>query len=162
MTDDTAKASGALDGLDDLEITITEPLCAVFRRRLREDGQKYTPERAQILDTIIQIDDVFEADRLQDELRQANFRVSKATIYRTLKLLQETGIIQQAPIESEQATYMLAYGKKPQHLLVRVDTNHVETIEVAGLRETVEQLCAQRGLSLQGYRLQVYAKSSGK
>jgi Fur family transcriptional regulator, ferric uptake regulator len=158
MSDNDAGQPGAIDRLDDLEITITEPLCAVFRRRLREDGQKYTPERAQILDTIIQIDDVFEADRLQEELRQADFRVSKATIYRTLKLLQETGIIQQAPIESEQATYMLAYGKKPQHLLIRVDTNHVESIEAQGLSEIVEELCAQRGLSVQGYRLQVYAK----
>jgi len=135
----------------DLDIAITEPLCAVFRRRLREDGQKYTPERAQILD-------VFEADTLQEELRKADFRVSKATIYRTLKLLQDTGIIQQVPIESEQAKFILAYGQRPHDLLIRVDTQHIETIETPQLRVIVEDICASRALELKGWRLQVFAR----
>ena len=145
--------------LDDLNIQIDEPLCAIFRRRLRDEGQKYTPERAQILETIIQIDDVFEADRLQEELKQANFRVSKATIYRTLKLLQDTGLIQQAPINSEQATYVLAYGKRPRDLLIRVDTHEIETVEAPEMREIAERVCAERGLELEGWRLQVFARA---
>jgi len=51
------------------ELEIREPLCAVFRRRLKDAGQKYTPERAQILDTILKIDDLFEAEDLQEALR---------------------------------------------------------------------------------------------
>lgn len=146
----------------DLDIAISEPLCAVFRRRLREEGQKYTPERAQILDTIIQIDDVFEADMLQEELRKADFRVSKATIYRTLKLLQDTGIIQQVPIESEQAKFILAYGQRPHDLLVRVDTQQIETIQAPQLRSMVEEICRERGLELKGWRLQVFAQKPGR
>ena len=146
----------------DLDITISEPLCAVFRRRLREAGQKYTPERAQIPDTIIQIDDVFEADTLQEELRKSDFRVSKATIYRTLKLLQDTGIIQQVPIESEQAKFILAYGQRPHDLLVRVDTQHIETIDAPQLRSIVEAICAERKLELKGWRLQVFAQKPGR
>lgn len=144
--------------LEELDIQISEPLCAIFRRRLRDEGQKYTPERAQILETIIQIDDVFEADRLQDELKRANFRVSKATIYRTLKLLQDTGIIQQAPINAEQATYVLAYGKRPRDLLIRVDTNAIETVEAPELKAIAERLCRERGLELEGWRLQVFGR----
>ena len=36
-------------------IEIMEPLCAVFRRHLKSLGHKYTPERAQILDTAAEI-----------------------------------------------------------------------------------------------------------
>lgn len=136
---------------------IVEPLCAVFRRKLKQEGLKYTPERAQILDTIIQMDDIFEADRLQAELRKADFRVSKATIYRTLKLLQEAGIIQQAPLVSEQASYLLAYGKRPRDLLIRVDTHHVIAIDVPELREIRERVCAEHGLRAEGHRLMIYA-----
>ena len=38
---------------------IVEPLCAVFRRRLKSEGLKYTPERAQVLDTIIRYEGLF-------------------------------------------------------------------------------------------------------
>ncbi|RMD61217.1 MAG: hypothetical protein D6824_08325, partial [Planctomycetota bacterium] len=67
-------------------VTIEEPLCAVFRRRLRDAGQKYTPERAAILDAIIRIDDIFDAEQLQEQLRALGRPISKATVYRTLKV----------------------------------------------------------------------------
>ena len=40
-------------------LDIIEPLCAVFRRALKEENLKYTPERAMILDTIIAFDGCF-------------------------------------------------------------------------------------------------------
>lgn len=136
---------------------IAEPLCAVFRRRLKEAGQKYTPERAQILDAIIQLDDIFEAEQLQQELRKANFRVSKATIYRTLKLLQEAGIIQQVLVDAEQTRYQLVYGQRPQDLLIRVDTHEVEAIDAPELNEIRDRICRERGLEPQGHRFQIFA-----
>ncbi len=141
-----------------MKITIHEPLCAVFRRKLKGEGLKYTPERAQILETIIQIDDVFEAERVQAELRDSEFRVSKATIYRTLKLLQEAGIIHPVPLESEQTSYMLAYGERPRDLLIRVDTHEIERIEIPELEEICAKICAERGLKLRGRSFQVFVE----
>lgn len=136
---------------------VMEPLCAVFRRRLKEVGQKYTPERAQVLDAIIRIDDLFQAEELQEALRKSGFRVSKATVYRTIKLLQDAGIIQQALVDAEQAHYLLAYGRRPRDLIVRVDTHEVETIEAPELLALRDRLCAERGLVAQGHRFVVYA-----
>jgi len=140
------------------ELEIREPLCAVFRRRLKDAGQKYTPERAQILDTILKIDDLFEAEDLQEALRESEFRVSKATIYRTLKLLQEAGIIQQVLVESEQASYQLTYGRTPKDLLVRVDTHEVMSIEAPELVEIRDRICREHGLEAQGHRFQIFAR----
>ena len=66
------------------------PLCAIFRRHLKEQDLKYTPERADILNAIIGQDGVFEADTLMQSMRDRGQRVSKATVYRTLKLIQFT------------------------------------------------------------------------
>jgi len=142
-----------------VEIQITEPLCAVFRRRLKAAGQKYTPERARILDAILAIDDIFEADQLQEAMREGDFPVSKATIYRTLKLLLQTGIVQEAPINSEQTHYQLSYGRRPRDLLIRVDTNEIIPIDVPELRDIRDELCARLGLTAQGHRLQIYAQA---
>jgi len=40
------------------------PLCAVFRRFLKSKDLKYTPERADILNAIIERDGVFEVEQL--------------------------------------------------------------------------------------------------
>lgn len=136
---------------------IIEPLCAVFRRTLKRVGSKYTPERAQILDAVVRKESLFEADQLISELKASGFRVSKATVYRTLKLLQDAGIIRRVLVTGEQAHYQLAYGKEPNDLLVVVDSGEVIQIDVPELAAIRERICAQHGLSPTGHNLQIYA-----
>ena len=81
------------------------PLCSVFRRYLKSQGLKYTTERADVLDAIIARDGLFEAEELLLELRKRGQRVSKATTYRTINLLQNAGIIVQALFDSKQSHY---------------------------------------------------------
>ena len=138
-------------------VEIIEPLCAVFRRKLRQEGLKYTPERAQILDAIIRQDGLFEAEGLQLGLRKSGFRVSKATVYRTIKLLQEAGINQRVLFDPEQSHFQLVYGRRPNDLLIRTDTHEVIPIDAPELLALRDRLCAQHGLTPVGHRFTVYA-----
>ena len=143
---------------DSDDLGFFEPLCSVFRRHLRELGQKYTPERALILDTMIRLDDVFQVDALIDAMRDDGHRVSKATVYRTIKLLQEAGIIQQVLFDADHAHYQLAYGRRPSDLLIRLDTNEVITIQVPELAAIRDRICAEHNLKPQGHRFQIFAE----
>jgi Fur family ferric uptake transcriptional regulator len=153
----------ALEPLPDTAegMEIAEPLCAVFRRKLRSEGLKYTPERARVLDAIVRMDGLFEAERLLASLRGAGVRVSKATVYRTIRLLLEAGIIQRVLFDEEQAHYQLVYGRRPMDLLIRIDTGAVEEIDIPELLAIRERLCRQRGLEARGHRLQVFATGGG-
>lgn len=144
---------------DDLDIV--EPLCAVFRRHLKADGQKYTPERAQILDTIIEWDGLFEAETLLERVRGGGFRVSKATVYRTLKLLEDAGIVERIPFDREQSHYQLVYGRASGAIIVNVETGEIESVSVPELIALRERLCRERGLVPEGHRLQVFARRGG-
>src|SRR3954469_7654353 len=123
-------------------IEIIEPLCAVFRRKLKAEGLKYTPERAQVLDTVMGFGGLFEADRVLEKVRRSGFRVSKATVYRTIKLLQEAGIIQRALFDQEQTHYQLVYGKTPQDVVVRVDTGEAIAVNVPEMARLRDAVCA--------------------
>ena len=147
----------ALPTSTDSGIRITAPLCAVFRRQLKAEGQKYTPERAQVLDAIIALDQIFEAEQVIEELRQRRHRVSKATVYRTINLLQDAGIIQRVLTEGDQAQYQLAYGESPSDTLVRLDTREVVDIDVPELSAIAERVCRDLGLRPQGHKLQIFA-----
>ncbi|MEM1423146.1 MAG: transcriptional repressor [Planctomycetota bacterium] len=141
----------------DQRVQDLRPLCAVFRRHLKELGQKYTPERAKILDTLIEMDNVFQADELLSSMQESGYRVSKATIYRTIKLLQDAGIIQQVLVDADQAHYVLAYGRQPRDLLVNADTGEITTIEIPELARLRDKVCELNGVKAQGHRLIVYA-----
>jgi Fur family ferric uptake transcriptional regulator len=136
---------------------IIEPLCAVFRKKLKSVGLKYTPERAQVLDTVVGFDGVFEADRVLEKVRAAGFRVSKATVYRTIKLLQDAGIIQRALFDQEQTFYQLIYGKAAEDSIIRMDTGKVIEVEVAEVAGICERVCRERGLLAKGHRLVIFA-----
>ena len=135
------------------------PLCSVFRRHLRSQNLKYTPERADILNAIIERDGIFEVEELLLEMRDAGHRVSKATIYRTVKLLEEAGIITHALLDSRMAHYRLIYGREPCDYLVCMKTGkYIEftSEEVVALRDSI---CTQHGWEPVGHRLQIYGIS---
>lgn len=154
-------------------ITIVEPICAVFRRQLKRVGQKYTPERARILDAVVAMHGPFQADQIIATLRTSAsraaamassaaspaVRVSKATVYRTLKLLQDAGVIQQVLLGAEQAHYQLAFGTRATGLLVRSDTNEIIEFDAPELAEIQRRVCESKGLKTEGLRLVVYASA---
>ncbi len=139
------------------EPQIIEPLCAVFRRALKKEGLKYTTERAQILDAIIRIPTLFDAERLIADLKRPGMRVSKATVYRTLKLMIDAGILQRVLFDEDHAHYQLVYGTRPQDLIIRVDTRSAIEIDAPELIALRERLCREHGLEARGHRFHVFA-----
>jgi len=137
------------------------PLCAVFRRFLRSKGLKYTPERADVLNAIIERDGVFEVDQLMDDLRAQGGRVSKATVYRTIKLLQEAGIITLAIFDARQSHYRLVYGRQPHDSIVCVRSGRSIEFNSEELARLTQRICAEHGWRPLGHRFQIYAMSPG-
>ncbi len=151
-------------GADELPMKLIEPLCAVFRRKLKSEGLKYTAERAQILDAIIRRDDIFQADQLMRALKDQGFRVSKATVYRTIKLLQEAGILQQVLFDAEQSHYQMAYARGPSGVVVETGDGagsggggKITPVDVPELEAIRDAICKRLGLTAHGHRFVIYA-----
>lgn len=138
-------------------------MCAVFRRTLKAEGLKYTPERARILDAVIQAPGAFTAEDVLARLREggAGAKASKATVYRTIKLLAQAGVIQQVLVQADQAHYVVTYGAGGGAIVVRTDDAGVEVIDAPELRAIVERVCTSRGLEAQGHRLMIFAARTG-
>lgn len=109
-----ATASGLL-GTDFLDDPLTRAL-ARFRRVLREQGQRYSKIRHQIAVVALETRGHFNADDLFRELRRRNVRGAHlATVYRTLPLLVQSGLIQPALFSSGERTFYEAAFERPHH-----------------------------------------------
>ncbi len=141
------------------EEELIEPMCAIFRRFLKRKGLKFTPERAVILDAVLARQGVFEADELFYDMRQTGPRVSKATIYRTLKHLLEAGILSEVLIDAKQSHYQLSFDNKPRGHLVCVETSRIVEFECPELLEMRNRICAKYGFRPVSHRLVIYGIS---
>ena len=132
------------------------PVCAIFRRFLKTQGLKFTTERAFILDAVLAKEGVFEADELLNEMRAADHRVSKATIYRTLKHLLEANIISEVLIDSRQAHYRTIFGREPKGHLVCLETGKIIEFPVKELEEIADRIARENGFEPVSHRFVIY------
>lgn len=139
---------------------VFQPMCSVFRRFLKRQGLKFTPERAQILQSVLAKIDVFEAEALMYEMRQTGLRVSKATIYRTLKHLLQAGIISEVLLDSKQAHYQLSFGKQPKGHLVCTDTGRVIEFVSHELLAIRDRICREHGFTPVSHSFVIYGLPS--
>ena len=146
----------ASTGQPPADIAIVAPICSIFRRFLKKHNLKFTNERALILDAVLAKDGLFEAEALLYEMRDAGHRVSKATIYRTIKHLAEAGIIREVLLDSKQAHYQMVYGKQPTDHIVNVDSEEVIEFTDPALIKLRDEICKQHGLDPVGHRFIIY------
>jgi len=135
------------------------PMCAVFRQFLKRHALKFTPERAMILDAVLAKEGVFEADQLAYEMRQAGHRVSKATIYRTLKHLIEAGIVMEVLIDSKHSHYRLSMGREPRGHLVCIETNQIIEFALPELTALRDRIAREHGYDPISFKFVVYGVS---
>ena len=103
---------------------------------------------------------MFEADELLTEMRDAEHRVSKATIYRTLKHLLESKIIKEVLIDSSRAHYQLAFGQKSTGHLVCLETNQIIEFPTERARQAMmKKVCKEHGYEPLSHRFVIYGSS---
>jgi len=67
----------------------------ILQHILARRGQRYTRERRKVLNVVLNAHGHLDANSLYDLLHEHGVPVSRATVYRTLRLLQEAGIIRE-------------------------------------------------------------------
>lgn len=63
-------------------------------RYMADHGLRHTPERFAILEAVTAFTRPFTVDNLGSVLSKSDFRVSRATLYNTVALMQHAGIIE--------------------------------------------------------------------
>jgi len=136
-----------------------EPVCAIFRRYLRGQKLKFTPERAMILDAVLRKTALFEAEQLVVDLRQLGHRVSRATVYRTLAHLQDAGILKQVFFDNKLSYYDVIVGRQIYDYLICVTTGKVIEFSSDKLKKLRDEICAQHGFEPLSHQFHIFGLS---
>src|SRR5437764_12010019 len=108
---------------------------------LRKRGYRLTPQRHMILSVIQEADGHLSIDQITQRVQQRNPYVSLSTVYRTLELLRELGLVRENHLPGEQPRFEAAEGTAHHHLVCRGCRAilHLDDELLGDLHEKLEQ-----------------------
>jgi len=117
---------------------------------LRKRGYRLTPQRYMILSVIQEAAGHLSIDQIAERVQKSNPYVSLSTIYRTLELLKELGLVRENRLPGEQPHYEIAEGKSHHHLVCRRcrAVIHLDNALLGNLHEQLQEQYHFHGLSL--------------
>lgn len=101
-------------------------------RRLRK-----TPERFAILETVFSHNDHFGIETLYEEMDGRAYHVSRSTIYNTMELFTEIGLVRKHQFGSNQAVYEKVVSSGNHHHLICTECGKVKEVKDAELMEQI-------------------------
>jgi len=97
-----------------------------IRSILDSFGILSTPQRLEIADILLERPQHLSADQIIERLRRSKSAVSKATVYNTLKLFSEHGLVKECMVDPVRKFYDST--THPHHHFYNVDTGELSDI----------------------------------
>jgi Fur family ferric uptake transcriptional regulator len=124
-------------------MVVRRDLVAILRAR----GQRMTPQRQLILEAVQSIDGHISAEAVHSRVAAQFPQVNISTVYRTLELLQELGLVTHTHFDDGIAKYHRAEEGLHQHLACR-DCGFEKELDLAILQPLARQLEREYGFEL--------------
>lgn len=100
--------------------------------RFNELGILSTPQRLEIAEILLKRPQHLSAEQIIDRLRAAGSGVSKATVYNTLNLFSERGLVSECVVDPERRYYDST--TVPHHHFYDLDTGELTDIPAESVR----------------------------
>jgi Fur family ferric uptake transcriptional regulator len=129
--------------------------------KCKERGVRLTDQRRLIAKVMSQSSDHPDVDELHKRISKIDEKVSIATVYRTVKLFEESEIIEKHDFKGGKARYEQSPDIHHDHL---IDVNTGEIIEFVdeGIEKLQNKVAEKLGYKLVDHRLELYGIKSKK
>jgi Fur family transcriptional regulator, ferric uptake regulator len=125
---------------------------------LAQKKLRLTGPRRAIIETVFSTASHFSADQLLAWARQRDKRVSRATVYRTLPLLTESGLVREMDFGGDHKFYDPNYADRPHHNhIICQDCGKIVEFESAQIERLQQALSRRLGFTVRTHRLQITA-----
>jgi Fur family ferric uptake transcriptional regulator len=123
---------------------------------LESKNLRLTAQRRAIIDTVFNTEEHFTAEQLLGWARQKDHSVSRATVYRTLPLLTQSGLVREMDFGKDYKFYDPNYADHPHHShIICGDCEKIVEFESEKIEQLECEISQKLGFSVKTQRLQI-------
>tara|TARA_B100000900_G_C20248939_1_gene581137 strand:+ start:165 stop:644 length:480 start_codon:yes stop_codon:yes gene_type:complete len=130
-----------------------------IEERFRQAKIRLTPQRALIVETILESSDHPDADLIYRRAIQKDSSVSVATTYRTLNLLEEVGILRKLNMQDGKVRFEI--GRDDHNHLVDKENGRIHEFKNDELNSLITKIVGEMGYDVLNSRVEVVGKKRG-
>lgn len=130
-----------------------------YKQILRDAGLRVTPQRASILTVLSEADDHPNVEDLYEKTRALDDTVSVATVYRTMSVLENAGLVRKLMLDDAPARYEMMPHTDHDHL---VDVESGDLIEIPGteIADLMGRVAAELGYEIISHHTVIRARKT--
>lgn len=125
---------------------------------LAQKKLRLTGPRRAIIEAVFSTQKHFTAEELLRWAQRRDKSVSRATVYRTLPLLTESGLVREMDFGGDHKFYDPNYAKRPHHNhIICQDCGKIVEFESQQIKRLGHEISRRLGFSAKAHRLQIMA-----
>lgn len=132
-------------------------MTSILEKKCVERGLRMTDQRRIIAQVLSEATDHPDAEEVYTRASEKDPKISLATVYRTVRLFDEAGIIETHDFRDGRARYELAEGEHHDHL-IDVQTGDVIEFVNEEIEKLQEKIAEKLGYELVDHRMELYGR----
>jgi len=136
-------------------------MSSVIENQCVEKGVRLTEQRKIIAQVMSESIDHPDVDELHKRVSKFDSKISIATVYRTVKLFEEAGIVSKHDFKGNKARYEEATQEHHDHL-IDVNTGEITEFVNEDIEKLQQKVAEKLGYKLVDHRLELYGSKIKK
>ncbi|WP_171450177.1 Fur family transcriptional regulator [Corallococcus carmarthensis] len=128
----------------------------VLARYMAQHGLKSTRQRSLIIDTFFEVGGHLSVEELWNKVREQDTKVSVATVYRTMKLLNECGLAHARNFGDGQTRYEAAAGREHHDHLICTSCGTIVEFENDRIETLQDAVARKHGFTVTSHKMELY------
>ena len=134
---------------------------AAFEESLRRRGLRVTRQRLSIVEEIVASKGHFTADHLEERMRGRGVRIAKATVYRTLGMLVEGGLLEAHDFGGGPTFYEPLLDRAHHDHMVCVGCGHITEFSCAEIEALQDEQARRHRFTPVTHSLKIFGLCAG-
>lgn len=129
-------------------------------KKCNDAGIRMTAQRSLIIETLIGSDDHPDADQVYRRAVERDEAISLPTVYRTLNLLDDAGIIKKINMNDGKARFESV--REDHDHLIDADNGHIHEFYNQELKKILESIAENMGYEVINHRIEIVGRKRGE
>ena len=136
-------------------------MSSVIENKCMKKGVRLTDQRKLVAKVMSESEDHPDVDELHKRVNKLDSKISIATVYRTVKLFEEAGIVAKHDFKGNKARYEQSIREHHDHL-IDVNTGEITEFVNDDIEKLQKQVAEKLGYKLVDHRLELYGSKIKK